>query len=308
MKLQLCLALLSALTLYGTGMASSSAETSWRDLKEPQKLACGASYYTYFLGKESHVHVIVADLRKLKVRPAMGAATAPTSRLTQDNKACAGINGGYFNLSDGESASYVVIDGKMLADPHDNQALVTNPRLKPFLDTIYRRSEIRFLKNAKNMPEIEIATHDSLLKAGYTLTDSLQAGPQLLPVCRAKEEAFIRLQQDGKEADSIGCRKAAARSAFGITGDGYALFVAVAGKGQEDGTSGLTIFQMADLMKKLGCQQAINLDGGASTTMFVRFCSDKKRLTSSPDSASVVCGKNPETRVKTVLLLENRHD
>lgn len=43
-------------------------------------------------------------------------------------------------------------------------------------------------------------------------------------------------------------------------------------------------------MKGLGCTEAINLDGGASTTMFA--------------GTTTVCGKKPETRVKSILLLE----
>ncbi len=53
----------------------------------------------------------------------------------------------------------------------------------------------------------------------------LGGGPQLLPKLTAKEEAFIRVGNDGKQVDSIGCNKTAARTAIGITVDDHFLIL-----------------------------------------------------------------------------------
>ncbi|MEL7084381.1 MAG: phosphodiester glycosidase family protein [Cyanobacteria bacterium J06597_1] len=58
----------------------------------------------------------------------------------------------------------------------------------------------------------------------------------------------------------------AARSAVGLTADRKLLFV-TAGKGEED--TGITLGEMAVLMQQLGSQQALNLDGGTSSTLYV---------------------------------------
>ena len=39
--------------------------------------------------------------------------------------------------------------------------------------------------------------------------------------------------------------------------------------GSQDGPQGLTILALANLMKNLGCDEAINLDGGGSTTLWI---------------------------------------
>ncbi len=52
----------------------------------------------------------------------------------------------------------------------------------------------------------------------------------------------------------------AARSAVGITADGWLLFV----------TTDATMRQLADVMKALKATQAMNLDGGASSGLWVR--------------------------------------
>ena len=55
-----------------------------------------------------------------------------------------------------------------------------------------------------------------------------------------------------------------ARTALGLLPNGHWLFVVVDKTGLFDG---MTIGELADLMKKLGCVDALNLDGGGSATM-----------------------------------------
>lgn len=60
----------------------------------------------------------------------------------------------------------------------------------------------------------------------------------------------------------------APRTAVGVTGDGKLLIVVV--DGRSSGFSrGMTLRELATLMRDLGAQQAMNLDGGGSTTMFL---------------------------------------
>lgn len=65
----------------------------------------------------------------------------------------------------------------------------------------------------------------------------------------------------------------------------------------------MTLTQLADLLKSLGCTQALNLDGGASSTMFVRTTSEGQEPGALP-AGKTVCGRTPETQVKSVLLLQ----
>ncbi len=58
-----------------------------------------------------------------------------------------------------------------------------------------------------------------------------------------------------------------ARSAIGICKDGSVLLVAVDGKSPV--SRGVTLPELADILKRAGAQQAINLDGGGSTAMVV---------------------------------------
>ncbi|GIV15457.1 MAG: hypothetical protein KatS3mg022_0892 [Armatimonadota bacterium] len=58
------------------------------------------------------------------------------------------------------------------------------------------------------------------------------------------------------------------RTAVGVTADGKLLLVTVDGRQPMSG--GMTLHELAQLMKLLGATDAINLDGGGSTTMAIR--------------------------------------
>ncbi len=302
--------LCSAVGLWHDVLAQKMPDGHWKTLSSGRPLwpGNGATYFTFALPNGSHAHLVVVDLHggKWRLRPTVSEpTTAPTSTIVGSMPVSAAINGGYFNLKgSGNSTSYIVTSGKVVADPNTNSALLTNPALKPFLSRILNRSEVRFLRDAQGKQVVQVTRHTTAVHKGMTLIDSLQAGPQLLPAVTAVDEAFIRTNPNGTDADSISARKEAARTAFGVTADGHAMMLCVSGKGQDPESFGINLEELAALMRRLGCVQALNFDGGASTTMFVRFANGDAGSAQSLPSGEVVCGKQPETRVKSVLLLE----
>lgn len=58
------------------------------------------------------------------------------------------------------------------------------------------------------------------------------------------------------------------RSAIGYTSDNNLVLVAV--DGREGSSVGMTLFELANFMKSIGCVNAINLDGGGSTVMYIK--------------------------------------
>ena len=69
-----------------------------------------------------------------------------------------------------------------------------------------------------------------------------------------------------QKLQSIGGRNP--RTAIGYTKDNDLVLVAV--DGREGSSIGLTLVELANLMHSLGCTNAINLDGGGSTVMYVK--------------------------------------
>jgi Phosphodiester glycosidase len=58
------------------------------------------------------------------------------------------------------------------------------------------------------------------------------------------------------------------RTMFGVDRDGYAWLVTVDGR-QPDASAGMTLLELQRLAKRIGLTDALNLDGGGSTTMVI---------------------------------------
>jgi exopolysaccharide biosynthesis protein len=90
---------------------------------------------------------------------------------------------------------------------------------------------------------------------------AIQGGPQLVRDGRV----FVPYAWEGFSAAFARLRTA--RSAIGITGTGKVLFVTVDGHSRQN--SGMTLDELAALMGDLGAVDAMNLDGGGSSTLVV---------------------------------------
>ena len=88
----------------------------------------------------------------------------------------------------------------------------------------------------------------------------ISGGPYLLK----NNQIFIDMT--AQKLQSIGGRNP--RTAIGYTEDNNLVLVAV--DGREGSSVGLTLVELAKLMKTLGCTNAINLDGGGSTVMYIK--------------------------------------
>jgi len=268
---------------------------------EKMDLAQGVAYETVQIDPQARAHVISVDTTRsgIEIEPYMSEATETTSSAAKETKSLVTINAGFFNLSDGESASYVVVNGKQLCEPKHNAALVNNPGLKPFLTQIFNRSELRIFKDKNDKTQLRIQAHSDSKPKGLKLIHSIQGGPQLLPKYTAREEAFVRRPPGAKkEADSIGTNMRAARTAFGITANGTAKIVCVEGRKTKEFSEGISLPALSEFMRRIGCESAINFDGGTSTTLVLQS------LTGDPSAAKTPVSSTPERKVKSMLCVK----
>lgn len=70
-----------------------------------------------------------------------------------------------------------------------------------------------------------------------------------------------------KDINVLGGRRA--RTAAGISADGKKIYLAAA-EGRTSRSAGLTLGELSDFMISIGCNKAVNLDGGGSTAMFLK--------------------------------------
>ncbi|WP_373525615.1 phosphodiester glycosidase family protein [Nostoc sp.] len=212
---------------------------------------------------QSVAHILLIPSRFL-ITPALSFKVSTVEEFAQKHRAIAILNAGFFDPANQKSTSYVILQGKLVADPKKNERLVNNPNLKPYLGQIFNRAEFRRYRCGQTI-RYSIALHSESSPAGCQLVDAIGAGPQLLPELTSVQEGFV---DNVNKRDALGSNQPNARTAVGITRDGSIVLVMVAQKASAPNNSGISLPALADLMKTLGVQKAMNLDGGSSSSLY----------------------------------------
>lgn len=183
----------------------------------------------------------------------------PISRLAQDNQALAAINGSFYNMQKGNSVCYLKL-GKEVVDTTTTQEF--NLRVTGAVYT--HKKNLRILPWS---PEIESAYKK---KKGSVLA----SGPLLM--------------DDGKTCSWEMCDSSFVvtkhpRSAVFTTKDKRVVFITVDGRSKGNAI-GVSIPELAHLIRVLGGEDALNLDGGGSTTLWMKGASDKGVLNCPSDN------------------------
>lgn len=244
---------------------------------------------------DSVVHVLTVPTgSRYVVRPFVSDSLATVAQVAAKTKAIAVLNAGFFDPANQKTTSYIVVNGRAVANPNDNERLVNNPKLAPYLNAILNRSEFRIYDCGKTV-RYDIVLHQTSMLAGCQLAQSMGGGPQLLPVDTSVQEGFTDTQNGKLVRDAIGSVQANARTAIGIKEDGSLIWLMVA---QKTSQSGMTLAEVAHFLRGLGAVKALNLDGGTSSSLYYK---GKVFYGKRDDSSQEI-----PRRVKSSLLLSER--
>jgi exopolysaccharide biosynthesis protein len=171
----------------------------------------------------------------------------PTSRFAEAKNAIAAINGGFFDMTKGGSVAYFEINDTLINFTHPSEARWAKPA------TIINGT---ILLTKENSLVIEPAHPDSFYLVSNKEAAVLLTGPLLL----LNGEKFIL-----QETDFVNKRHP--RTFLATTRESL-LFITVDGRSEE--AEGMNLKEAQEFLLDIGCLDAINLDGGGSTTMWIR--------------------------------------
>lgn len=215
----------------------------------------------------SIIHIVtVPPHRNLVVTPVLEGKLQPITHFATKYQAIAVINGGYFDPNNQKTTSYLIKDGKILADPRTNERLIDNPDLAPYLGKILNRAEFRRYLCGEDI-RYDIALHNIPTPEGCELQDALGGGPGLLPKDTSVQEGFMAYSDGKIIRNAIGATSPNARSAVGIKDNGDIVLAMVEQK-PISGGAGMSLPQLADFLSDLGVTKAMNLDGGSSASLY----------------------------------------
>lgn len=173
-----------------------------------------------------------------------GEAADSTSALCMRSGAVAGLNGSYFNVQELTHTTYIKDDGAEVGETLSSEVFRTNGV---------------FLSGADGY-EMDAADTLSVLPEGESRWEAMASGPILI------DEGEPIVYEEGIKGWKKFYNKRHPRSMVGKDAEGYLWLVAVDGRFDEG--IGMSIAEMTELSKMLGLTDALNLDGGGSTTLW----------------------------------------
>ena len=167
--------------------------------------------------------------------------TETTSSIAQQNNAIFAINGDYYGAN---QSGYVIKNGQVYRDTDRNS---------DYEDlAVYSDGSFKTFKESDT-------TAQKLVDSGVVNTFAF--GPTLV------ENGKIAVSKNEEVGQAMADNP---RTAIGVIeeSDGSVHYIVIVSDGRTSESSGLTLYEMAELMKSYGVTTAYNLDGGGSSTMY----------------------------------------
>jgi exopolysaccharide biosynthesis protein len=164
-----------------------------------------------------------------------------TSELCRQVDAVAGINASFFDMKNGGSVDFVRVDGTVR---HDTK-------------NVTLRNNAALAMNAQGVQIFERDTTDAHWENNLRYENVLVAGPLIM-----KDGMPARLQKNAFNQNRH------PRTFVAVKSNGNVLLVVVDGRNAN--AAGMSIDELYRLAEALGCRDAMNFDGGGSSTMYVR--------------------------------------
>jgi exopolysaccharide biosynthesis protein len=192
-----------------------------------------------------NINILIVDTRKRSLSILYNPKkNVKTSTQASEAGAIAAVNAGFFNIKDGGSATYIKVNGTVAdSDTATKWKRVPNMNGSVIID------------NNGNVEIMGAMSNDWYdLRPEYR--DALITGPMLVQYGKKATLPQTSLVISRHPRSSVGTVRK--HKVILLTLDG-----------RTDQAYGMTLVQLADLMMLLKCTDAVNLDGGGSTTMYI---------------------------------------
>lgn len=260
--------LIAAALLVGCVSTTTNAQTKedslaivnaeWKIEKPQPGIIQKSALIPNLFGGPQSIHLLELDPKQdIKTSIAYSDTLILTSKLAKNHQAIAAINGSYF-AAEGNSVSFFKV----------NEAAIDST-----IPKIYKRCNglvYTHNGNLKILPWSKSKEDRWKKNKGIMLA----SGPSLL------EEGHFSEWLDPEDLKFF--PKKHPRSALAITKEGKIMAIVIDGRAPGNAI-GMSIPEFAYLVKVLGCERALNLDGGGSTTLWIdgkilNYPTDNKRF------------------------------
>jgi len=228
-----------SLSVLGQQDSIHFAHQAWENKEVKKGIIWKKAHFNYLFGGEQEINIVEIDLKKYHKKLKLAGVpkgTKLTSTFAQENNAIVAINGGFFNTRKGGGHDFIKIDRQIINVSSNNF-----PRANAYF--VFDRKRIDILPQTKDSTN-ETAPDNVLL-----------AGPLLLYHSQTTDLSTDKF--DGNKHP---------RTVVAIKGNTL-IFLTADGRNKK--SHGLSLYELSKFLSWYGCQSAMNLDGGGSTTMYI---------------------------------------
>lgn len=241
------------------GQLQGFDQVKWTSDEVAKGITWKRAHTTALLGVPQNINVLEIDTRKRDITIVYDKdRNVPTSELSRGAKALASVNAGFFDMKRGGSTAYIKVDGSV--PDTDTAKWRGYPRFTGSL-IITTKGRVFLEETGSHTTYTSVPKYDDVLVTGPLLMDD---GRRM----KLKDDSFVTTRHP--------------RTCLGIISRHKIILVTVDGRSEQ--SAGMDLNELTDLMISLGCREAINLDGGGSTTMWlsdqgvVNMPSDNKKF------------------------------
>lgn len=204
-----------------------------------------------------------------------------TSELVKQSNGIAGINASFFNVKTGQSVNLIKQHGEIKDTTSTNHAKYSSHQMGVFA---FAESNAEILMRDTSQGKYWDTT--------ITWANAIESGPLLL-LSGTRMDLANNAFNSNRHPRTCAC----------ITKNEILLLTA---DGRSSEAYGLSLFELTEFLESLGCIDAINFDGGGSTTMYIKGGSNSGVVNMPCDNK--VFDHDGERKVSNVLLIKVKTD
>ena len=241
MKSTISLVSLLLLTLYLFSQENPK-KLNWQKTKLAKGLKWKQIQTDQLFESKQYINVLELNRKRQLSIAYRNKELIPTSQFGREQAALASINAGFFDMKAGGSVTFLKVDDQLI-----NQNISKSEAITKSCIAIDEEGHL----------SIESGNPSSFYENPAHFEDVLFTGPLL-----------IRNGEVVPLSDRAFNSKRHPRTCACTTKKGKLLLMTIDGRNKE--AQGVSLFELTDLLLKMKCFQAINLDGGGSTTMWIK--------------------------------------
>jgi exopolysaccharide biosynthesis protein len=222
----------------------------WNSKQVQENITWRSRYFTDLFGSKEFINLLDIDLNDTSIKPFIAwqdTVLLTTHEMAEREKAVAAVNGNFFHTKNGGSVCFLKINGKII----DTSRTDLSEHL--FLDELDDAAIIIDREGKMGIISCPPAGWKSITQ----MPTIISAGPPL--ILEGKTVKFISNTFNDKRFSRTGA---------GLTKNNHLLLITVDGNSEQ--SAGMTIAEFAQIFKAFNCINALNLDGGGSTTMWIK--------------------------------------